>query len=146
VSNSKILANALIRGFFFIKAANRLSFPRFKSVSAQRRILQAEALALRASSKPMRSERRRILLYKRLIHFLDLSEAEITIRMKNQGPEAFRPHIYGKTIIIHRIIKKDGTGRWQLKNAEGKVVGRTKRDLDEITEHMNIQVISVSSF
>lgn len=69
-----------------------------------------------------------------------IREAEIWLRIKNDGPEAFKPHEYGKMITIYRKIKKDGSGAWQMKSKDGRVISRAKSELQEMSDHMNIQV------
>ncbi|KAF9013179.1 hypothetical protein BDQ17DRAFT_1342932 [Cyathus striatus] len=51
--------------------------------------------------------------------------SEVTITLKNQGDEAFKPHEYGKSII---------------KSKDGRVVSTKKDELAAICDHMNIQV------
>jgi structural maintenance of chromosomes protein 6 len=61
--------------------------------------------------------------------------------LKNQGPDAYRPDAYGKTIVVERIINKAGTSSYKLKNgATGKVVASTAGELRAIVEHFDIQV------
>ncbi|KAF9523412.1 P-loop containing nucleoside triphosphate hydrolase protein [Crepidotus variabilis] len=68
------------------------------------------------------------------------NQAEVTIHIKNQGDEAYKPKEYGKTIIISRRIYKEGSPTWKIMNASGKVVSTKKDELAAICDHMNIQV------
>ncbi|KAH9480811.1 Structural maintenance of chromosomes protein 6 [Psilocybe cubensis] len=69
------------------------------------------------------------------------STAEVTIHIKNQGEEAYKPEIYGKTISITRRFNKDGGSSWKIKGKDAKKTYSTKKDeLDAICDHMNIQV------
>ncbi|KAF5369424.1 hypothetical protein D9758_002600 [Tetrapyrgos nigripes] len=67
--------------------------------------------------------------------------SEITISLKNQGEEAFKPKEYGKSILITRRFTKDGSSTWKIRSHDGKKVISTKKDeLAAICDHMNIQV------
>ncbi|KAJ7677433.1 P-loop containing nucleoside triphosphate hydrolase protein [Mycena rosella] len=66
--------------------------------------------------------------------------AEVTITIKNQGEEAFKPKEYGKSIMITRKFTKEGNSSWKIKSKDGKVVSTKKDELAAICDHMNIQV------
>ena len=68
------------------------------------------------------------------------SVAEVTIQIKNQGEEAYKPNEYGKSIVITRKFTKDGSSSWKIKSKDGKVISTKKEDLAAICDHMNIQV------
>ncbi|PPR03753.1 hypothetical protein CVT26_005793 [Gymnopilus dilepis] len=67
------------------------------------------------------------------------SAAEVTIHIKNQGEEAYKPEEYGKTIVITRRFNKEGSSSWKIKNKDGKVISTKKDELAAICDHMNIQ-------
>ncbi|KAF5318235.1 hypothetical protein D9611_014749 [Ephemerocybe angulata] len=68
-------------------------------------------------------------------------EAKITLKIKNEGPEAFKPDQYGDSIIIQRRFNKDGGSSWKIMDGEGKNTVSTKREeLSAICDHMNVQV------
>ncbi|KAJ7451551.1 P-loop containing nucleoside triphosphate hydrolase protein [Mycena latifolia] len=66
--------------------------------------------------------------------------AEVTIAIKNQGEEAFKPKEYGKSIMITRRFTKEGNSSWKIKSKDGKVISTKKDELAAICDHMNIQV------
>lgn len=68
------------------------------------------------------------------------SVAEVIIHLKNQGEEAYKPHEYGKTIVIVRRFTKDGSSSWKIQSKEGKVISTKRDELSAICDHMNIQV------
>ncbi|KAK0186629.1 P-loop containing nucleoside triphosphate hydrolase protein [Armillaria mellea] len=68
------------------------------------------------------------------------SVAEVIIHLKNHGEEAYKPHEYGKTIVIVRRFTKDGSSSWKIQNKEGKVISTKRDELSAICDHMNIQV------
>lgn len=67
------------------------------------------------------------------------SYAVVHVEMKNEGEDAFKPEIYGDTIIIERRIS-ESTSSTVLKDHQGKKVASRKEDLQEIVEHFNIDV------
>jgi len=66
--------------------------------------------------------------------------SEITISLKNQGEEAYKPMEYGKSIIVTRRFTKDGSSSWKIKSKDGKVISTKRDELSAICDHMNIQV------
>lgn len=46
--------------------------------------------------------------------------SEVTVHLRNRGKEAYRPDRYGKSIIVERTIRKDGTGSYKIKSNDGK--------------------------
>ncbi|KAG8911751.1 Structural maintenance of chromosomes protein 6, partial [Tulasnella sp. 408] len=68
--------------------------------------------------------------------------AQIVIRMRNRGPEAFKPEQYGDTIKIIRRIRRGGTASIQMKSTDGRLVSEVKAELQEMCDHFNIQIES----
>ena len=68
------------------------------------------------------------------------SQSEVSISIKNQGDEAFKPHIYGDRIIVTRKFTKEGSSSYKIKSADGKLVSTKRDELSAICDHMNIQV------
>ncbi|KAK7048559.1 p-loop containing nucleoside triphosphate hydrolase protein [Favolaschia claudopus] len=66
--------------------------------------------------------------------------SEVTISLKNQGEEAYKPKEYGKSIIITRRFTKEGNSSWKIRSKDGKLVSTKKDELAAICDHMNIQV------
>ncbi|TEB23008.1 P-loop containing nucleoside triphosphate hydrolase protein [Coprinellus micaceus] len=67
--------------------------------------------------------------------------SKITLTIKNQGPEAYKPNEYGQSIVIERRFTKEGSSSWKLMNEDGKTTVSNKREeLSAICDHMNIQV------
>ncbi|KIL59060.1 hypothetical protein M378DRAFT_85587 [Amanita muscaria Koide BX008] len=66
--------------------------------------------------------------------------AEVTISIKNQGDEAYKPKEYGKSIVITRRFTKDGQTSWKIKSKDNRVVSTKREELAAICDHMNIQV------
>ena len=64
----------------------------------------------------------------------------MTITIKNQGEEAYKPKEYGKSIIISRTFTTSGSSTWKIMNSQGKGVSTKRDELSAICDHMNIQV------
>ncbi|CED84316.1 DNA repair protein RAD18 (SMC family protein) [Phaffia rhodozyma] len=66
----------------------------------------------------------------------------VTVKLKNRGPEAYRPDVYGDIIIIERGVHREGNASsYKLKSSlTGKIVSSKREELDKILDHMNIQV------
>ena len=66
------------------------------------------------------------------------SIGSVKVCLRNQGPDAYRPGIYGKSIKIERKIVKDGTGSYKIMSERGNVISTKKEDMNTILDHMNI--------
>lgn len=67
------------------------------------------------------------------------SHAMVSVEIKNQGEDAFKPDVYGDAIIIERRIS-EASSTTVIKNHQGKKVAGRKEDLRELVEHFNIEV------
>ena len=65
--------------------------------------------------------------------------ATITVTVRNQGSDAFKPEAYGNRIVIERRILAEGGGSWKMKAANGKVVATTRSELESFCDFANIQ-------
>ncbi|KLO12587.1 P-loop containing nucleoside triphosphate hydrolase protein [Schizopora paradoxa] len=66
--------------------------------------------------------------------------AEVTITLKNEGEDAYRPEVYGKSIVITRRFTKEGTSSYKIKSKEGRLISTKKEELSAICDHVNIHV------
>ena len=66
--------------------------------------------------------------------------ASLSVKIKNQGESAYRPDVYGKSIIVERTITKSSSGGFKIKNAMGKIVSTKKSDLDEALDFFALQL------
>ncbi|KAG3004071.1 hypothetical protein PC120_g18798 [Phytophthora cactorum] len=69
--------------------------------------------------------------------------ALVRVKLRNDdgagGSDAFHPGKYGKQIIVERLIRRDGSAEYRLKNEQGLLVSKLKSDLDAMMDHLNIQ-------
>ncbi|KAJ2696284.1 Structural maintenance of chromosomes protein 6, partial [Coemansia spiralis] len=68
--------------------------------------------------------------------------ATVRVELCNQGPDAYRPELFGTSIVIERQLNAAGatTSQYKIKSSSGDVVSRRKEDVVAITDHMAIQV------
>ncbi|KAJ3076742.1 Structural maintenance of chromosomes protein 6 [Podochytrium sp. JEL0797] len=64
----------------------------------------------------------------------------VSVSIHNKGPDAFKPEIYGQTIIVERTIANNGTGSYKIKDADGNIQARRKEDLTALLDHMSIAI------
>ncbi|NXU43561.1 SMC6 protein, partial [Drymodes brunneopygia] len=69
------------------------------------------------------------------------TSADISITLRNQGGDAFKPEVYGTSIIVNQRINQDGSRTCKLKNKSGNLVSSKKEELIGILDHFNIQVV-----
>ena len=70
----------------------------------------------------------------------DYSVSEITVTIKNQGEDAYKPKIYGDSILIRRQFSKTGSSSYKIMSKDGKVISTKREELSNICDHLNIQV------
>ncbi|NXL61547.1 SMC6 protein, partial [Chordeiles acutipennis] len=68
------------------------------------------------------------------------TSADITITLRNQGRDAFKPEAYGDSIIVNQHINLDGSRSYRLKSKSGTLISSKKEELVGILDHFNIQV------
>ncbi len=66
--------------------------------------------------------------------------ATIICKIKNQGENAYLPDLYGDTISVERHIQRNGSSGFKLKSEKGRVVSTKKSDLEDICDHMMLQI------
>lgn len=66
--------------------------------------------------------------------------ATVTVRIKNQGPLAYKPSQYGDSIIVERHFSKSGTSGFKLKDRNGRVVSTKKGELEDILDAFSMQI------
>ena len=66
--------------------------------------------------------------------------ATVTVRIKNQGPLAYKPLQYGDSIVVERHFSKAGTSGFKLKDRNGRVVSTKKAELEDILDAFSMQI------
>ncbi|KAG0046118.1 Structural maintenance of chromosomes protein 6 [Gryganskiella cystojenkinii] len=68
------------------------------------------------------------------------NHTEVKLQLRNRGQDAYKPEIYGESILIERRISKDGTSGYKIKSSKGKTISTKREELAAMCDHMNIQV------
>ncbi|XP_077988309.1 structural maintenance of chromosomes protein 6-like isoform X2 [Glandiceps talaboti] len=68
------------------------------------------------------------------------SNAEVAIKLRNRGTDAYKPDLYGKSIVVERKMSSDGASQYKLKSASGKLISNKREELSHILDQYNIQV------
>lgn len=67
--------------------------------------------------------------------------AKVQVTLLNQGDDAYKHDIYGDKITVERTISlKGGYNGYKLLDVDGKERSRSKKDLDDMLDQLNIQV------
>ncbi|XP_060083255.1 structural maintenance of chromosomes protein 6-like [Ylistrum balloti] len=66
--------------------------------------------------------------------------AEVMIKLRNRGPDAYKPEEYGNSIIVERKFARDGGSHYKLKSEDGRLISQKREDLTYILDQFNIQV------
>ncbi|KAK9665700.1 hypothetical protein RND81_14G129600 [Saponaria officinalis] len=67
------------------------------------------------------------------------SYASVMVEIKNEGEDAFKREIYGRSIIIERRIT-DSSSSTVVKDYQGKRISNKKEEIRELVDHFNIDV------
>ncbi|KAF1928879.1 structural maintenance of chromosomes protein 6 [Didymella exigua CBS 183.55] len=68
------------------------------------------------------------------------SHSSVRVRIKNQGPLAFKPHEYGKSISVERHFSINGTSGFKLRDENDRVVTTKKSELEDILDAFSMQI------
>lgn len=67
-------------------------------------------------------------------------QGSLAVKIKNAGTDAYRPEIYGASIIVERHFSRSGSSSFKIKNADAKMISTKKQEVDEITEWYALQI------
>ena len=68
------------------------------------------------------------------------SLSRIIVTIENQGEDAYKPKIYGDSILIQRQFNKSGSSSYKIMSKNEKTISTKREELANICDHMNIQV------
>ncbi|KAK8130998.1 DNA repair rad18 [Apiospora sp. TS-2023a] len=66
--------------------------------------------------------------------------ASLVVKIKNQGSDAYKPDLFGESIIVERNFNRSGSSGFKLKSATGRVITTKKSDVDDVVEYYCLQV------
>ncbi|RKF58687.1 Structural maintenance of chromosomes protein 6 [Golovinomyces cichoracearum] len=67
-------------------------------------------------------------------------KAILIVKLKNEGYDAYRPEIYGPSIIVERHFSRSGGSQFKLKSSRGSLISSKKSDMEDIVEFYQLQV------
>ncbi|KAI8917698.1 P-loop containing nucleoside triphosphate hydrolase protein [Powellomyces hirtus] len=62
----------------------------------------------------------------------------VTVTIRNEGSDAYRPEDYGDAITIERKIRREGSNSYKIKSARGNVISTKRDELLAIMDNMQI--------
>ncbi|KAI1804603.1 P-loop containing nucleoside triphosphate hydrolase protein [Daldinia bambusicola] len=66
--------------------------------------------------------------------------AVLIVKIKNQGPDAYKPEHFGESIIVERHFSKSGGSGFKLKSSTNRIISTKKGDVDDVVEYYCLQV------
>jgi len=66
--------------------------------------------------------------------------ASLSVKIKNQGHTAFKPDVYGRSIIVERHFSRNGVSGFKIKTEMGRLVTTKKSELEEILDAFALQL------
>ncbi|KAK4236944.1 P-loop containing nucleoside triphosphate hydrolase protein [Achaetomium macrosporum] len=66
--------------------------------------------------------------------------AILAVKIKNRGQDAYKPEIYGESVIVERHFSKTGASGFKVKTAVGQTYSTKKQEVDELVEYYALQV------
>ncbi|KAI0024091.1 P-loop containing nucleoside triphosphate hydrolase protein [Xylariomycetidae sp. FL0641] len=67
-------------------------------------------------------------------------QASLTVKIKNQGEDSYKPDVFGETITCERWFTKSGSSGFKLRATNGKIISSKKSDVDDVVEYFCLQV------
>jgi chromosome segregation ATPase len=64
----------------------------------------------------------------------------LRVQIKNQGRSAYKPEVFGNSIIVERHFSRSGTSGFNIRNANNKSVSTTRADVDDILDYFALQL------
>ncbi|XP_023662740.2 structural maintenance of chromosomes protein 6 isoform X1 [Paramormyrops kingsleyae] len=68
------------------------------------------------------------------------SSADVSITLRNRGQDAYKPEVFGESIVVELRISSEGLRTYKLRSTAGHLVSTKKEELVSILDHFNIQV------
>ena len=127
--------NFMCHGHFTFKLGPLINFICGKNGSGKSAILTAIILCLGGKASATNRGARLQNFIKEGADF-----ATILCKIKNQGENAYLPDLYGETIQVERNIQRGGSSGFKIKSEKGRVISTRKSDLEEICDHMMLQI------
>jgi hypothetical protein len=62
------------------------------------------------------------------------------VKIKNRGSSAYKPELYGASIIVERLFSRVGSPGFKLKDENGRIVSTKKSELEDIIDAFALQL------
>jgi chromosome segregation ATPase len=66
--------------------------------------------------------------------------ATLRVKIKNKGPSAFKPEVFGDSITVERRFSRSGATQFFVRGTDKKVQGRNKTDVDDLLDYFTLQL------
>ncbi|KAK1753499.1 hypothetical protein QBC47DRAFT_386576 [Echria macrotheca] len=66
--------------------------------------------------------------------------AVLSVKIKNQGNDAYKYDIYGDSIVVERHFSKAGSSGFRVKSANGQTISTKRQEIEDIVEYFALQV------
>ncbi|KOS17628.1 Structural maintenance of chromosomes protein 6 [Escovopsis weberi] len=67
-------------------------------------------------------------------------QGTLIVKIKNAGSDAYKPDLYGNSIIVERHFSKTGASGFRIKSETGRVISVKKQDVEDISEWFALQM------
>ena len=64
----------------------------------------------------------------------------LSVKIKNCGESAYQRDVFGDAIIVERHFSRNGNSAFKLKSSSGRLISKTKSDLDEMCDYFALQI------
>jgi structural maintenance of chromosomes protein 6 len=142
IIKSIYLENFMCHPKLTLELCRNVNFINGQNGSGKSAILAGIQICLGASSKRTnRARNLKGLVRKEAAGKNPNTSAKCRVTLLNGGGDAYKPELYGDTITIERHISlKGGYNGYKLLDANNREVSKSKKDLDEMLDYLNIQV------
>jgi len=66
--------------------------------------------------------------------------AVLSVKIKNQGADAYKHDIYGDSILVERHFSKTGSSGFKVKTETGQIISSKRQEIEDIVEYFALQV------
>lgn len=129
------MANFMCHDHFELELGPQINFIIGQNGSGKSAVLTAISVGLGAKA----SETNRGSSLKLLIKN-GCKSSRISITFRNEGEGSYKPEIFGKKIVVQRILRTEGLNKYSLRSESGKHVSDKKLDLDAMLTSFGITV------
>ena len=64
----------------------------------------------------------------------------LSVKLKNTSDTAYRPEVYGDSIVVDRHFSRSGSSNFKLRSSTGRIISTRKGDLEDINDYFALQI------